>query len=264
MEDEAGFRMRCGHQLAFEANNENWIMSREEDDKSERTYWTIDCCLDETNCTPKSWKRKKPWSLESEKTCLNYLAHHLLVSSLHVGWDKKKIFETLNQGNVKITTAKDTFEDREEYRRQIAEAEAQAQQEKEEPQPKKRKDSCEARASSDPLGSSLAPARSDAETTTEVGNDKSNIVVHPVIDMQSLLKLMTQQRTLERGRVSICDREYDWGAGIMRSLNVPVLHTQTVSMSKRELLEWIDIVSKKVRCVRRFEVESLYHVSGKW
>ena len=57
-----------------------------DDDKDHlmcRPVWTIAKCLFHSKCSKDSWKKHRPWSLESPMNCLSYLKYHLVNSGKH-------------------------------------------------------------------------------------------------------------------------------------------------------------------------------------
>ena len=103
-------------------NDETYpTVDEHEDTREDLTVWTIACCPDpDKACSKASWKRHQPWSMESEGKCLNALAYHFKHSGLHA-WKDGQIssFFTENRDSIEIVTTTDTYETRQEYRRQL-------------------------------------------------------------------------------------------------------------------------------------------------
>ena len=117
----AGRMLPSGWHLSFEASEESYFVAREDDDENMvRMCWYVKTCPCSRQCSQNSWYKAQPWSFLSKDKCLDYLAHHLVVSGLHSkseqeAYDLLVEFEDFIEWN----EYEDTFAMREAYRKQL-------------------------------------------------------------------------------------------------------------------------------------------------
>jgi hypothetical protein len=105
---------------------ENFYVAAEEDDGESRIWWKASGCPLAEVCSVRSFENSKCTSLVSEAQCREYVVLHLRFSGKHFGRDESTEEAADHLATLaEITEHVDTYEDREAYRHQCAQAQAE-------------------------------------------------------------------------------------------------------------------------------------------
>ena len=97
-------------------NEECCFVERNDDNKEPRAWWRAEACPAAGECSAASFKRSACWSYESHDKVLCYIKGHLMGSSNHAMTESdadEVVFDTM------IKEETETFQEREQYRKQL-------------------------------------------------------------------------------------------------------------------------------------------------